>query len=133
MHCEKNVIFTKCYLRIPCHLICTYELQHSLMLCKLPVFLLNPSGNSTQEANAVLIHANSVVIINSRHPLENMEKSRSSDRQGRINHWANWANARGLALECQNTPLLIFHVFRLFTTRQNCRAFRLLRLVQHIG
>ena len=26
-------------------------------------------------------------------------------------------------LEHQNTPLLVFHVFRLFTTRQNCRAF----------
>jgi len=51
-----------------------------IMLCKLPVFLLNPSGNPTQEADALLIHANSVVIINSRHPLENMEKSRSSDR-----------------------------------------------------
>jgi len=40
--------------------------------------------------------------------------------QGRINHWANRANARGLALECQNTPLLFFHVFRQFTMRQNC-------------
>jgi len=43
--------------------------------------------------------------------------------QGRINHWANRANARGLALERQNTYLLFFHVFGLFTTRQNCRAF----------
>jgi len=34
--------------------------------------------------------------------------------QGRINHWANRANVRGLALEYQNTPLLVFHVFRLF-------------------
>jgi len=39
--------------------------------------------------------------------------------QGRINYWANRANAWGLALECQNTSLLVFHVFRLFTTRQN--------------
>jgi len=37
-------------------------------------------------------------------------------------HWANRANARGLALEYQNIPLLVFHVFKLFTTRQNCRA-----------
>jgi len=37
--------------------------------------------------------------------------------QGRIKHWANRANARGLALEYQSTPLLFFHVFRLFTTR----------------
>jgi len=34
-----------------------------------------------------------------------------------------------LALEYQNTPLLVIHVFRLFTTRPNCRAFLLLRLV----
>ena len=52
-----------------------------------------------------------------------------SYRQGRINHWANRANARGLALGYQNAPLLVLHVFRLFTTRQNCRAFWLLRLV----
>jgi len=44
------------------------------MSCKWPVFLLNPSGNPTQEANALLIHANSAVIINSQHSLENMEK-----------------------------------------------------------
>jgi len=31
--------------------------------------------------------------------------------QGRINRWANRANARGLALEYQNTLLLVFHVF----------------------
>jgi len=49
--------------------------------------------------------------------------------QGRISHWGNRANALGLTLEYQNTPLLVFHVFRLFTTRQNCRAFWLLRLV----
>ena len=54
--------------------------------------------------------------------------------QGRINQ----ANARGLAflgasrLEYQNTPLLVFHVFRLFTTRQNCRSFWLLRLVYRL-
>jgi len=29
----------------------------------------------------------------------------------------------GLTLGYQNTPLLFFHIFRLFTTRQNCRAF----------
>jgi len=33
-----------------------------------------------------------------------------------------------LALGYQNTPL-VFHSFRLFTMRQNCRAFWLLRLV----
>jgi len=44
-------------------------------------------------------------------------------RQGRINHWANRANAWSLELEYQNTPLLVFHVFKLFTSRQNCRAF----------
>jgi len=38
--------------------------------------------------------------------------------QGWINHWANRANARGLAFEYQNTPLLVFHVFRLITTRK---------------
>jgi len=47
-------------------------------------------------------------------------------RQGRIIRWPNWINARGLALRYQNTPLLVFHVFRLFTTRQNYRAFWLL-------
>jgi len=50
-------------------------------------------------------------------------------QQGRINHYANRENALGLALEYQNTPLLVFHVFKLFTTRQNCRALRFLRLV----
>ena len=49
--------------------------------------------------------------------------------QGWINLWANRANARGLALAHQNTPLLVFHVFRLFTTRRNCKAFWLLPLV----
>jgi len=47
--------------------------------------------------------------------------------QGRINHWGNRANARGLAIEYQNILLLVFHVFKLFTTRQNCflmTAFR---------
>jgi len=48
--------------------------------------------------------------------------------QGRINHWANRDNARGLALEYWNTAVMFFHVFKLFTTRQNCRAFWLLRL-----
>jgi len=33
-----------------------------------------------------------------------------SFKQGRINHWANRANARGLAFEYQNTPLLLFYV-----------------------
>ena len=42
---SKKTFFTKCYFRIPCHLIRTYELQHSLMFIKWPVFLLNPSGN----------------------------------------------------------------------------------------
>jgi len=42
---SKKTFFTKCYLRIPCDLICTYELQHSLMFSKRPVFLLYPSGN----------------------------------------------------------------------------------------
>jgi len=50
-------------------------------------------------------------------------KSKTYRRQGRINRWANLANARGLALEYQNTPLLVFHMFRLFTTRQNYRVF----------
>ena len=49
--------------------------------------------------------------------------------QGRINHCANRANARGLAHGYQNTPLLVFRIFRLFTTRQNGRAFWLLGLV----
>jgi len=52
--------------------------------------------------------------------------------QGRINHWANRANVRGLALEYQNTSLLVFHVFRLFTTRQNCRTFWLLCLAYRL-
>jgi len=38
----------------------------------------------------------------------------------------------GLALEYQNTPLLVFHVFRLFTRRQNCKDFSLLRLVYRL-
>jgi len=37
-----------------------------------------------------------------------------------------------LALEYKNTPLLAFHVFTLFITRRNCRAFRLLRLVYKV-
>ena len=51
---------------------------------------------------------------------------------GRINHWVNQANARGLTLKYENTPLLVFHVFSLFTTRQNCRAFWLLCLVYRL-
>jgi len=49
--------------------------------------------------------------------------------QGRINHWANWANTQGLALlgaSRLNMKTLLywfFNVFRLLTTRQNCRAF----------
>ena len=31
--------------------------------------------------------------------------------KGQINHWANRENARGLALEYQNTPLVVFQVF----------------------
>jgi len=50
----------------------------------------------------------------------------------RIHHWANRSNARGLALEYQNTPLLVFHVFRLFTTRQTWWAFWLLRVVYRL-
>jgi len=38
----------------------------------------------------------------------------------------------GLALEYQNTPFTGFHIFRLFTARQNCGAFRLLRLVYRL-
>jgi len=49
--------------------------------------------------------------------------------QGRINHLANRANARGLALlgasglNIKTLPFLVFHVFRLFNVHQNCRAF----------
>ena len=39
----------------------------------------------------------------------------------------------GLALGYQNTPLLVFHSLRLFTMRQNCWAFWLLRLVYRSG
>jgi len=42
--------------------------------------------------------------------------------QGWVNHWAN---TRDLALEYQNPSLLVFHVFRLFTTRRNCTALLL--------
>jgi len=42
--------------------------------------------------------------------------------------WANRANARSFALEYQNTPFLVFHIFRLLPTRQNCRGFWWLRL-----
>jgi len=55
--------------------------------------------------------------------------------QGRINHLANRANARGLTLSgasCLNIKtllFLVFHVFRLLNVRQNCRAFWWLRLV----
>ena len=52
--------------------------------------------------------------------------------QGRNNQWANRANARGLALEYQNTYLLFFNAFRPFTTRQNCRAFCLVRLTYRL-
>jgi len=45
---------------------------------------------------------------------------RVASEQGQINHWAN---ARHLALETQNTLLLVFHIFTLFTIRQNCRDF----------
>ena len=45
MHCQICVLFTNCYLKITCHLICTYELKRSLLLRKWPVFLLNVFGN----------------------------------------------------------------------------------------
>ena len=57
---------------------------------------------------------------------------------GRINHWANQANAQGFALlgaSCLNMKTLLywfFNVFRLLTTRQNCRAFWLLHLVHRL-
>jgi len=56
-------------------------------------------------------------------------------RQGWINHLANWENARGVALSGASRLnikillFLVFHVFRLFNVRQNCRAFWWLRLV----
>jgi len=59
--------------------------------------------------------------------------------QGRINQWANRGKYPApqvlgdLALEYQNTPLLVFHVFRLFTTRQKCWAFWWLRLVYRLS
>jgi len=40
--------------------------------------------------------------------------------QGHIIIWANRVNARCLALEYQYTPLLVFHVYRLFTTGFSC-------------
>jgi len=55
--------------------------------------------------------------------------------QGWINHWANRTNAQGTALlgasrlNFKTFLLQDFHVFRLFITRQNYRAFRLLCLV----
>jgi len=58
--------------------------------------------------------------------------------QGQINHWANRANARGLVLlrasrlNVKTFLLVVFHIFRLFTTRQNWRAFWLLRLVYRL-
>ena len=54
------------------------------------------------------------------------------NEQGRINHGANRTKSRGLALQYQNTFLLIFCVFRLFTTRQNCRVFNLPRLAYRL-
>jgi len=45
--------------------------------------------------------------------------------QGQINHWANRANARGLVLlrasrlNVKTFLLVVFHIFRLFTMRQN--------------
>jgi len=42
--------------------------------------------------------------------------------QGGINHWANRANARGLALEYHKL-LYWFSCFQAVNTRQNCRAF----------
>jgi len=55
-----------------------------------------------------------------------------------INHWANRANARGLTLLGASRSdikalLCWFFIVRLFTTRQNCRAFLLLRLVDGSG
>jgi len=50
MHLTKKPSFTKCYSRISCHEICTYELRHSLhlsLLKKWPVFLQNTSGSPT--------------------------------------------------------------------------------------
>ena len=58
--------------------------------------------------------------------------------QGRINHWANQANAWGFTLlgasrlNVKTFLLLDFHVFSLFTMCQNCRAFLLLRLVYRL-
>jgi len=64
--------------------------------------------------------------------LHSYVKQRAHCTQGRINHWANWENAQGLALEYQKTPLLVFHDLRLFNTRQNCRACWLLHLVYRL-
>jgi len=43
---------------------------------------------------------------------------------GQSGQMAGASSFWGLALEYPNTPLLDFHLFRLFTTRQNCRAFQ---------
>ena len=69
----------------------------------------------------------------SAHGLSTSRKHSTGSLQGRNNHWANRANVRGLALGYQNAPLLVFHIFRLSITRQNCRAFWLLRLVYRSG
>jgi len=64
----------------------------------------------------ISVHDGQIRFRTKRHALDFFCK------QIRINHWANRANAQGFALEYQNT-LLVFHVFKLFTTRQNCGAF----------
>ena len=46
MHCQKSVLFKKCYSRILCHQICPYQCSLDLLslLTKWPVFLQNVSG-----------------------------------------------------------------------------------------
>ena len=66
------------------------------------------------------------IVVLRAHPLRGeshiqrnaTEEVATTSPQGRINHLANRANARGLALEYQNIPLLVFHYFRLITTRK---------------
>ena len=63
MKLSKKKFFTKCCLRIPCHLLCTYENTTQPNVWLMAGIFTKPIWQPTQEANALLIHANSVCLL----------------------------------------------------------------------
>jgi len=56
----------------------------------------------------------------------------ATNRAGQLDECPGPRAVGSLAFEYRNTFLLVFHVSKLFITRQNCRAFWLLRLVYRL-